>query len=260
MMRTLLLVILFSFFQNSSPDFTISEKTNLIHSDNLENLYLIDRFTLKKYSNKGVEMFTYSNNFLGKISSIAIGEGLKVMLYFQETGTLVILDNTLSELSPPVNLNFNRLGTSTLVTTSVQNSFWFYDPLQGAIIRTTNTFSEIFNSGNLDQMLGLQIEPNFMVESNNRLYVNDPVQGILIFDLFGTYLKTIPIVDLKRFQVTEKGIYFTQKETLYFYNFKDFQTSTLPFNRPIKDQVRVTSKMIYLKEGNTVSGWKRKTD
>ncbi len=258
-MKSFLIIILTVLIQSSSPLFEIPLEVNQIYSDNLGNLYLVKDLTLYKYNPSGKLLFTYSDNFMGNISSISIGEGLKVLVYYRDNGQLAVLDNTLSQISSAVNLNYNNLGTTTLSTTSVQNSFWFYDPIQGAIIRTTNTISVIFNSGNLDQLLNYRINPNFMVEYGNNLYLNDPDIGILVFDIFGTYLKTIPILGLKKIQVAEKGLYFYLNNHLYFYNFQNFEQTEIPL--PVKGalQALVSNKMLFIQTNNVVSGWDRKT-
>ena len=258
-MKVFLFVLLSVLFQTSTPLFEIPGETDQIYTDNLGNLYLVKDFNLFKYNSTGNLLFNYSDNFLGEISSIAIGEGLKVMVYYGENAQLTVLDNTLSKISATVNLNFNNLGTATLATTSVQNSFWFFDPFQGALVRTTNTMTVIFNSGNLNQMLNYRINPNYMVEFSNNLYLNDPEIGILVFDIFGTYLKTIPIMGLKKFQVAEKGLYFYRDNHLFYYDFRDFKQAEIPL--PVKGtrQALVANKMLFIQTNNSVSGWDRKS-
>jgi hypothetical protein len=196
---------------------------------------------------------------LGKISSISIGEGLKILVYYKENAQMILLDNTLSKVSKPINLNFSNLGTATLATTSVQNSFWFFEPLQGELVRTTNTINIIFRSGNLDQMLNYQIKPNFMIEFNNNLYLNDPEIGVLVFDIFGTYLKTIPIMGLEKFQVSENGLYFYRDNHLLYYDFKNFNQAEIPL--PVKGalQALVSNKMVFIQTDLSVTGWDRKS-
>jgi len=258
-MKSILIILLAVSIQSSSPLFEIPTEVNQIYSDNLGNLYVVKDFVVSKYNPSGNLLFTYSDNFMGEISSISIGEGLKVLVYYRDNGQLVLLDNTMSRIASPVNLNFNNLGTTTLATTSVQNSFWFFDPIQGAIIRTTNTINVIFNSGNLSQLLNSPINPNFMVEYGNKLYLNDPEMGILVFDIFGTYLKTIPIKGLLKFQIAEKGLYFYRNNHLFFYDFQNFNQIEIPL--PVKSalQVLVSNKMLFIQTDNAVSGWDRKT-
>jgi hypothetical protein len=258
-MKSFLIIIISVLIQSSTPLFEIPTEANQIYSDNLGNLYVVKDFTLYKYNTSGRLLFTYSDNFMGNISSISIGEGLKVLVYYRDNGHLVVLDNTLSQIAAPVNLNYNNLGTTTLATSSVQNSFWFYNPIDGTIIRTTNTISVIFNSGNLSQLLNIQINPIFMVEYSNKLYLNDPDVGIMVFDIFGTYLKTIPITGLLKFQVTEKGLYFYSNNHLFFYDFQNFNQIEIPLPITGALQALVSNKMLFIQTNLEVSGWDRKT-
>ena len=258
-MKGFLFLLLALMFQTTEPVFEISEEVNQIHSDNLGNLYVIKDFTLYKYNSEGNLLFTYSDNFLGKINSISIGEGLKVLVYYQENAQIAILDNTLSELTSTVNLNFNNLGTVSLATSSVRNNYWFFDPIQSAIIRTTNTITVVFNSGNLDQLLNYRIDPNYMVEYGNNLYLNDPKVGVLVFDIFGTYLKTIPIMGLEKFQVTETGFYFYSNNKLNYYDFKSFNQTEIYLPIDGVEQVLIANKMLFIQTDKSVSGWNLKS-
>ena len=259
MNHILLVITLFFSVQEYVPSFDLKEDFNIMYRDNLDNLYLVDDFTIKKFSPKGDLMFTYSDNYLGKISSVSIGVGLKVLVYYQNNAQLVVLDNTLSQLSPSVTLNYYNLGTTSLVCSSVQNNYWFFDPLQGALIKTTNTFSEIYNSGNLDQLLNTDIEANFILEWGNNLYLNDPNQGILVFDFFGTYIKTIPLLGLLGFQVTEYGIYFTDDGALKYYDFKSFHIEEVKLPKEFQGNVLISNKMLYLQSDSGITAFVRNT-
>jgi len=72
----------------------------------------------------------------------------------------------------------------------------------------------------LANLLNKNIQPNFIVEYNNQVYLNDPKVGILVFDNFGTYIKTLPIFGLTNFQVKEKYLLFVnEKNEIMTYDF-----------------------------------------
>jgi hypothetical protein len=256
-------LLIFLFFltlnQEFTPVFELDAHVDLMYRDNLDNLYTVDEYTLKKYDSKGKLLFTYSDNFLGKISSVSIGEGLKVMVYYQNNAQMVVLDNSLSQLAPPVALNFYNLGSVSLVCSSSQNRYWLYDPLQGSLIRTTNTFTQEFNSGNLDQILNLSLNPTLMTEWGNTLYLNDPKEGILVFDIFGTYKKTIPLKGLKAFQVSEYGIYYVENGEFKFYDFKSFLIQTVQIPEMKATNALISNKMLFIKTEKGISVFNRNT-
>ena len=53
-----------------------------------------------------------------------------------------------------------------------------------------------------------------MIEKDNRLFLNNPGTGILVFDVFGTYSKTLPILNLKTFQVVDNSVVYYKEGVL----------------------------------------------
>ena len=72
-----------------------------------------------------------------------------------------------------------------------------------------NALSKIVNQpGNLNQILSIKIKPNFLIEQNGFLYLNCPDLGIQVFDIFGTYVKTMGIKGLNQFQMSNEYLYY----------------------------------------------------
>ncbi len=117
-----------------------------------------------------------------------------------------------------VNLLDHNIGMGLLACSSVQNHFWFYDAMKFALIRTDENFKEVSSTGNLAQILGIELNPTSMTEFANRLYLMNPSTGIMVFDIFGTYIKTIPVTGITDFQVFENEIAYLDKNTLIRYN------------------------------------------
>jgi hypothetical protein len=57
-----------------------------------------------------------------------------------------------------------------------------------------------------------------MVERDNKVYLNDPAIGVLVFDIFGSYEKTIPVKGLKKFQILQDQIVYFENNQLSSYN------------------------------------------
>jgi hypothetical protein len=49
-----------------------------------------------------------------------------------------------------------------------------------------------------------------LLEANNKVFLNDTARGILIFDVFGTYSKTIPVKHLNALQADADNVYYFQ--------------------------------------------------
>lgn len=198
-----------------------------IEIDNLNNIYKVRNTEVFKYNKKGELLFRYSDKQLGNIGNIDVTYPLRPLLVYPELNYLVILDNTLSNNRGKVNLLDHNIGLGVLACSSVQNHFWFYDAMQFALIRTDENFKQVSSTGNLAQILGIDLNPNSMTEYANKLYVNNPTTGIMVFDIFGTYIKTIPLTSITDFQVFENEIVYLKNNTLIRYNTLLFESKEI---------------------------------
>jgi hypothetical protein len=78
----------------------------------------------------------------------------------------------------------------------------------------------VHSSGNLGQLTGNELKPNFLLEADNRVYLNNPAIGVLVFDIYGTYIKTIPIKELNSFQISDDEMVYFKNGELHSYQLK----------------------------------------
>lgn len=207
--------------------FRIQEVSDNIVVDVLNNIYSIDKAELDKYDSDGIFQFRFSDKQLGNIGSVDATYPLRPFVLYSELNYVVMLDNTLSNNRGNINLLNHNIGLATAACSSVQNHFWFYDAMSFSLIRTDENFKPVSNSGNLSQILNIDLQPNFMVEFANRVYMNNPETGILVFDNFGTYIKTIPLTGLSDFQVFENEIIYFENGNLIRYNTLLYESMTI---------------------------------
>ena len=102
-------------------------------------------------------------------------------------------------------------------------------------------------SGNLLQTTGQRILPNFLTEYDQRVYLNDPQQGILVFDAFGTYLKTIPVKGLFHFQCQSREIIYAAGDSAVALETTAFTERKMPLppHSAIRG-MRMSDKQLYL--------------
>lgn len=207
--------------------FRIKAGADFISTDNLLNIYRVQGAEIYKYDKTGDFKFRFSDNQLGKVGKIDVTFPMRPLVAYPDLNYIVLLDNTLSENRGKINLMDHNIPLATLACASIQNHFWFYDAMSFSLIRTNDSYRNVQQTGNLAQILRINLEPTHMEEFANRLYVNNPGTGILVFDIFGTYIKTIPIKGLSRFQVFENHLIYFANNTIYRYNFKTFDTSEI---------------------------------
>ena len=128
-----------------------------------------------------------------------------------------------------MNLMDYSLEQSDVICNSFNNGIWFFNRENMELVRLDETFHPVVNTGNLNRLLNTDLKPNFMIESNGFLYLNNPTEGILLFDIYGTYAKTITIKGLQHFQVKDDKIYYFANGKLKAYNTKELTEQEIPF-------------------------------
>lgn len=222
-------------------------KSDYIAVDNIGNLYAVKENELIKYTSTGKMFARYSDLKLGNISHIDVTNPLKILLYYRDYQQIVFLDNQLSLNSQNVSLEKLGFEQSELVCSGANNSFWIYDKQNNELLRFNENSKKIASTGNLKQILKVEINPNYMLEYNGMLFLNCPNSGIYIFDMFGAYVKLISLKNLSTFQTTENILYFNKDSLLCSYHYKQFEESCKIIQQPKGyKQVLYINKQIYL--------------
>ena len=106
-------------------------------------------------------------------------------------------------------------------------------------------------SEDLSVLFGQSVRVNFLIEKDNFLYANDPDKGILVFDIYGTYYKTIPIKGLKDFQKIKDQLIYFHNNQLHNYNLNTFNEKiiSLPEDGEISN-VRIEKNILFLLRKN----------
>ncbi len=205
---------------------------NRIETDNFGNVYVVDNSSLKKFDADGSLICSYTELSDGKISGIDASDPLKIIIFNADFGKIKFLDNKLTIKNNSISLQDLGYSNATLVSASYESGFWIFDPLSNQVVRFDKALQVSHSSGNINDLIGHDFEPNFMTEYDNTLYLNDPRYGIFIFDRYATYIKTIPIKDLKVFQVFNNKIVYLENNFLISLNLKTFEESKLklPFS------------------------------
>ena len=208
----------------------IKVKGDFIRSDELGNVFLVDDNQLIKYNNEGKKLHSYTNLYSGDITFVDTHDPFKILVYYRSFGQVEFLDRTLSLASSSIDLNNLGLSLATLVCASYQGAFWVYDPSNFELVRISAGLKLSERTGNLVQVTGISPEPNYMLERDNFLYLNDPGKGIMMFDKYGTYYKTIPVKGLNSFQVFNNRIIYTEGDNIFIYDIQlnELSSTSLP--------------------------------
>ncbi|HXH19413.1 MAG TPA: hypothetical protein VNJ07_10055 [Chitinophagales bacterium] len=239
-LRKLLIVLLLPFYVLSqTPDYKLIKSIPLtatfLSSDKLGNGYVVnEKNELLKFNPQGELLYSYTNKSLGHISFAGTTNPLKILVYYPDFSTIITLDNTLSETG---RINLFELGSNKVSAACValDNNIWIYDEVLFKLRKFDDKLGILTESDDLNVLQGSPVKANFLLEKDNFLYLNDTALGILVFDTYATYYKTIPLKGLSGFQKVQEQLIYFRDGKLFSYHLQTFATSeiTLPGNAAV---------------------------
>lgn len=252
----LLTIVLSTLFINSWAQVTFTlERTqdiagNRLYVDNLENVYTINEDEVIKYRPNGTIFNRFSNKALGKVTLIDVTNPLKILLFYRDFSRIVYVDNTLTENGSAVFLDENDLELATLACASYDNGLWVYTTQNFRLTRMKQDLSSSVDVKNINQFVNAGITPNFLIEREGQVYMNDTTLGVMVFDIFGTYSKTVAIKGLEKIEVVNKKIFYLKGDKLGVYDMKTFEDYELPLPTEKVIDFNINENHLYvLKEG-----------
>ncbi len=203
-------------------------KGTVLTSDKFGAAYIITpKKELVKFDPVYSRFVSYSVLKFGQPTHIDASNPLKVLLFFNDYDIVVFLDNTLSEKTVVRLQNLGVLQVD-VVCLALDNNVWIYDELVFKLRKIDERLNLIRESDDLSLLFNRSIRPNFLLEADNRLFVNEPEVGIHVFDLFGVYSQTIPLKALDNFQAFKGQLVYFQNGQLLSYNLQTFDTRPIP--------------------------------
>ena len=249
-----------SIVDSSSYDLikTIDQKAKAFTTDKLGQLYLVtEKNEVIKYDPNGVEMFRFNNNRLGNLQHIDATDPFNVLLYYSDYLTVITLDRTLNQTLDFDLINLNLLEVKA-IGMSNDNNVWLYDEVTFKLRKVDRKGQVLIESDQLNTRLFYTPNPNFILERENTVYVNNPETGILVFDIYGKYIKTLDFKGLDDFQVFNKQLIFREGEKLQSFYLQPLvlQTLELPSGTEKEDKIRIQKNRLFVKKEDQVMIYK----
>jgi hypothetical protein len=229
---------------------TISLKAKAFTTDKLSQVYLVtEQNEVIKFDPDGKELFRFSNNTLGNLEHIDVTDPFNVLLYYPDYLAVLTLDRTLNITLEYDLTNLNLLEVKA-IGMSNDNNVWLYDEVIFKLRKVDRKGQVVLESDELNMVLYYTPEPNFILERANTVYVNNPETGILVFDIYGRYIKTLDFKGLEDFQVFNNQLIFRKNEKLMSFHLQPLvlQTITLPPDTKKEDKIRIQKNKLFVKK------------
>ncbi len=219
-------------------------------SDKVQHCYLVSSANeVTQYNSKGEALFRYSNNQLGELSLIDATNPFSSILYYPDFLTIITLDRTMNETGE---FSFMDLGMDNIkaVGTANDNNLWIYDEAAFQLKKINRSGEILFESDNIAMLLGKTLQANFLIAREDQVYVNDPEQGIFVFNTYGQYQKTLDFKGLQYFQIVNNQLIFQENGKLYTFHLDSLLTNSLPLPEGVSAsaQIRLEKDHLFILE------------
>ncbi len=225
--------------------------------DNFENVYVYSGADLVKQNRVNGEIHRFSDKLLGDITALDVTMAMRPILFYQSQSVALILDNTISE-QPASRINLADIGldqVSLVCASYLNNNIWMFDQASLQLLRLGPQLNRIIGTGNLSEILGLDdLQPIHMSENQNKVFLLDPANGIIVFDIFGSHVMTIAKAkNAANFSCVGENLYYYKEGQLFVYNFKTFASRLVSEYPESCSQVKVTKSTIWKLESGRLN-------
>lgn len=250
-------LILTSFIPGDELTFINSIKVNsdFFTTDPLGNIYVVQGADIQKYSSNGELIQTFSDKSRGNIFSLDASNPLKILVFYKDFRQIIFLSSNMTVNGDPILLDELNIAQAQLACSSYDNNFWVYDHQNMNLMCYDKNLQITAQSNNISLVYDfgkITAKPNYIEEQSGKVYLNFPGTGILEFDKFGTYSKTIPVDTLSSFQPYDDALWYLKNDTLNKYVFKSFDTKYLKLPDLKIVKARVNGSKLYIQLINEI--------
>lgn len=223
-------------------------------TDKLQQIYAVTpQNEVIKYSPDGQEIFRFNNNTLGELGHIDATDPFNLLLFYPDFQIAITLDRTMSQTGEFNLQNLNIFNVQAMGTAR-DNDIWVYDELNFQLKKVSRDGTIQSTSEDLNLLLGQAPEVKSIEARENFVYLNAPNLGLLVFDNFGNYHKTIPITGVDRFQVLDQRLIYQRQEEMLVFHLKALTDRPLALPKGIKPtaHIRLQKNRLYVLSEQTL--------
>jgi hypothetical protein len=223
--------------------------------DVLNNLYLITPTNqLKKLRANGDSLAVFNDvKKFGNPSLVDVTNPLKVLLYYKNFSSVVILDRMLSQRNT-INFRQQNIFSVRAIATSYDNNIWLFDEQDFKLKKIDENGKTLQESTDWRLLMNDVPLPNTIIDANNFVYLYDKNKGFYIFDYYGTYKNNLPFMGWENVSISGKRLAGFSGKKYYTYeleslNLKSYQ---LPASFSNFSSIRTMNGKIYLLKKNGI--------
>ena len=225
-------------------------------ADNLGNIYVLTgKGLLKKYGSNGDSLSVFNEvRRYGNVYAVDVTNPLKVILYYRDFSTVVMLDRFLNRINA-VDLRKAGIFQAKALAASYDNNLWVFDEQSAKLKKIGDDGRLIMETTDLRQVLTRVPSPQKIIDRDGFVYLCDEERGIYIFDYYGTLKNELALTGISDIQIINKTILGRKNGSFVRYQLGtlDLKQANLPSQIKAPDNICIMQQGIYVQDSNGVT-------
>ena len=184
--------------------------------DNLGNIYLITANNQIKTLNSNLDSIAIFNDskLYGDIYSIDVSNPFKVLVYYRDFNTILMLDRQLNNRNT-IDLRQQNLFQVKAIAQSYDNNIWLFDEVDSKLKKIDESGNILQETPDFRLLFDDSFTPQNIIDMNGLLYLYNLKGGWKIFDYYGGFKMQYPAFNWKDVQVADA--FLKGHDSTYFY-------------------------------------------
>lgn len=237
--------------QDSTFKFIFSIPGNYVYLDVdiLDNIYLITSGNqLKKLKSNGDSVAVFNDvKKYGNPSFVDVTNPLKVLVYYKNYATAVILDRLLAQRNS-INFRNKNIFTVKTIATSYDNNIWIFDEQDFKLKKIDDEGKVLSESADMRLLTDNVPMPSRIIDNDNLVYLYDEQKGFYLFDYYGALKSNLPFLNWTNVTVSGNRLMGFAENKLYSYELKSLNLKTYPLPAIFSnyESIRAVNGRLYL--------------
>jgi len=208
--------------------------------DNIGNIFLINPNNQLKKTNEKSDSLGVFNDIkrYGNIHSVDVSNPLKVLVFYKDFATVVVLDRLLNTRNT-IDLRQSNIIQASAIAQSYDNNVWVYDELDNKIKKVDDNGRVLSQSVDFRMLFDDVPVPTHMIDMNGLLYLYNPQYGWLTFDYYGALKNKYPFAAWKDVQVFDKTLIGRDSSYFYAYDFSQIKFARVKPDTDLSHVIKV---------------------
>jgi len=229
--------------------------------DNLGNIYTVNAENrLKKLNVAGDSLAVYNDvRQYGRMSYMDVTSPLKILLYYREVATIVMVDRYLNIINT-IDLRKQNIFQARAIGLSYDNNVWVYDEQEAKLKKIDDGGNLLTQTTDIRQFVEAVPDPVSIIDQSGLVYLFDELKGIYIFDHYGAFQRQIPISDIRDFSVIDKNLLARNDKYFFRYETGGLNVLQVPIPADYLPAIKICLKpsAVYVLKANTLEIYRRR--